>query len=343
MSKEAAAAEAAEFAALLDELGGEAEAATAEAPEVEGDEPDAAEGDESTEPEAPADDKPEPLDAEPSAAGKLIEAGDLEGAAKALGIDPKLFKLDKRQFAAMRRGLADAKKKEAEAVKAKTYAERVKGDAERTYGPIAAGFAARVAGDGAKLRAAIELMAEAPFEEIVALVQKAGKPLDAGTAEVMRLRRELAERDQKAQQQTQAQAQAAQAQAEVQSIEKRLSDTPLAKVPGAAKEIHDLVKASWDGVGYSLTVKEAYAKVKAEKAKIAEALTGKPLAVSKGQKREAAEKKPLVPIRKDMSKLSPAERKAAKAEQEKAEFRAVLAEAEAAVQAEIRRGRRAGR
>lgn len=343
MSKEAAAAEAAEFAALLDELGGEADAPEAgidvtdtdaedEAPAEEGEEPESTE--ESAEEET---DKPEPLEAVETEAGKLIEAGDLEGAAKKLGIDPKLFKLDKRQFAAMRRGLADAKKKEAEAVKAKQYAERVKGDAERTYGPIAAGFAALRAGDGSRLRAAIELMCEAPFEEVVGLVQKTAKPVDGATAEVLRLRRELAERDAKQNQAQQAAAAEAKAKADVQAIQTRLADTPLAKVPGAAKEIYDRVKASYDGVGYALTVKEAYAQVKAEKAKIAEALLGKQA------KKAPPAKKPLVPVRKDLSKLSPAERRAAKAEAERAEFYATLREADEAVKAEVRRGRRAGR
>jgi hypothetical protein len=344
MSKEAAAAEAAEFAALLDELGGDepsaAEAAqvqeadtsdeSEDAPETDGDGEPAENEDESAAPEAE-----KPLEAVETEAGKLIEAGDLEGAAKKLGIDPKLFKLDKRQFAAMRKGLADAKRKETEALTAKQRAERLQADAEKTYGPIAAGFAALKAGDGSRLRAAIELMCEAPFEEVVGLVQKANKPVDPATAEVLRLRRELAERDAKQQQAQAAAAAELKAKADVGAIEKRLADTPLAKVPGAAKEIYDRVKASFDGIGYAVTVREAYAQVKAEKAKIAEALTGK----KPGKPTPA--KKPLAPVRKDYSQMSPAQAKAAKAAAERAEFEATLKEAEEAVKAEIRRGRRA--
>ena len=74
-------------------------------------------------------------------------------------------------------------------------------------------------------------------------------------------------------------------------------------------------------------------------AKIAEALLGKQAATKKAP----PAKKPLVPVRKDLSKLSPAERRAAKAEAERAEFYATLREAEEAVKAEVRRGRRAGR
>lgn len=340
MSKEAAAAEAAEFAALLDELGGEADAG-AEAPadesvdvsDTQDAEPDGQDADTSEESEdAPPEEKP--LEVVETEAGKLIEAGDLDGAAKKLGIDPKLFKLDKRQFAAMRRGLADAKKKESEAVTAKQRAEKLQADAEKTYGPIAAGFAALKSGDGARLRAAIELMCEAPFEEVVGLVQKANKPVDPATAEVLRLRRELAERDAKARQAQEAAAAEVKAKAEVSAIEKRLADTPLAKVPGAAKEIYDRVKASYDGVGYALTVREAYAQVKAEKAKIAEALVGKKPG------KPAPAKKPLAPVRKDYSQMSPAQAKAAKAAAERAEFEATLKEAEEAVKAEIRRSRR---
>lgn len=344
MSKAEAAAEAAEFAALLDELGGEADTSAAEAVQ-EADTPDESDdvsagegGDLEGEKEGEAGESTEEsagdLEAVQTEAGKLIEAGDLEGAAKKLGIDPKLFKLDKRQFAAMRRGLADAKKKETEAVRAKTAADKLRADAENAYGPIAAGFNAHKSGDGARLRAAIELMCEDSIENILATVQKANKPVDPATAEVLRLRRELAERDQK---QTQAQAAAAdalKAKAEVGAIEKRLADTPLAKVPGAAKEIYDRVKASFDGVGYALTVREAYAQVKAEKAKIAEALTGKPAL------RKPPPKKPLTPVRKDFSQLPPASAKAARAAAERAEFEATLREAEEAVKAEVRRGRR---
>jgi hypothetical protein len=339
MSKEAAAAEAAEFAALLDELGGEADPTSAEAGQDadtsdESEDAPAEETDGEAE-EPSAEEKPEPLETVETEAGKLIEAGDLEAAAKKLGIDPKLFKLDKRQFAAMRKGLTDAKRKEAEAVKAKTAADKLRADAESAYGPIAAGFNAHKSGDGARLRAAIELMCEDTIDNVLATIQKANKPVDPATAEVLRLRREIAERDAKNSQAQQAAAAEAKAATEVKAIEKRLSDTPLAKVPGAAKEIYDRVKASFDGVGYAVTVREAYAQVKAEKAKIAEALGAKPA------KPAPPARKPLAPVRKDYSQLSPAAAKAAKAAAERAEFEATLREAEEAVKAEVRRTRRA--
>ncbi len=317
--KQAAAAEAAEFAELLSELGGD-EPATGDEPDQSVDTVDRSE-------DAPAGDvspdEPEaaPLEAVETEAGKLIEAGDLEAAAKKLGIDPKLFKLDKRQFAAMRKGLTEAKRKEADAGGKLKTSEKLRADAEAVYGPIAA----------------IELMCEDSIENIVATIQRAGKPADPATAEVMRLRRELADRDAKQTQAQQAQAAELKARSDTAAIEKRLASTPLAKVPGAAREIYDRVKASFDGVGYAKTVKEAYAEVKAEKAAIAAAL-GAP-----ARKPAPPTRKPLVPVRKDLAALTPMQRKAAREEQERAEFRAVLAEADEAVKAEVRRGRRAGR
>jgi hypothetical protein len=307
-----AAAEKAEFAAVLAEIA---------------DEPAEAEAPEPAETEAEAPEEPEPTDAAPAPA-KLLEAGDIEAAAKRLGIDPKIFGVDKRQFIAMRKGLSESKRLAADGAKAKAEADSLRAQAEQVYGPIAAGFRAMRAGDGAKLRAAIELLAEDSFDNVVAVIQRANKPIDPATAEVMRLRAEIAERD-RALKAEQAKAQSVDREkADLAKLETRLAATPLAKVPNAARDIYALVKSSWDGTGYTLTAQQAYGQVKAKAEAIAKAL--------------AAKSAPAAPTRKPLTKrelttrptLTPEER-------EKADFQRVLQETETAMRATERAKRRA--
>src|SRR5262245_51610594 len=179
-----------DFAAVLAEVSDETPDAPAEVQDVGTSDETA---DVSEQPDAPAE--PDALTDAETAAAKLIESGDLDGGLKRLGLDPALVKVDRRQFFAMRKGLSDAKAKERAGEKAHADAKNLKSEAEKLYGPIAAGFRAMRAGDGAKLRAAIELLAEDGWDQIKAVVEAGNKPLDPATAEVMRLRAELAQRD----------------------------------------------------------------------------------------------------------------------------------------------------
>lgn len=327
MSEQAAEQAEADFAAVL----AEASAAVPDetAPEQAGEETPEKESElgESTEESAGE----ETLTEAETAAAKLIEQGDLDGALKRLGVDPALVKVDRRQFFAMRKGLADAKAKERASEAKAAEATKLRTEAEKLYGPIAAGFAAHRQGDGAKLRAAIELLAEDSFENVLATIERGNRPLDPATAEVMRLRAELAERDKAVKsEQTAAQAKAAE-QAQISKLEAQVAKTPLAKVPGAAKQIYDRVKASYDGVGYSLSVKEAYAQVKAEAEAVAKAF-GAPAAPPPRGK----------PLQERVAR-TPETRRLSQAEREEAEFRKTIAEAEAAARSVERSVRRRGR
>lgn len=331
---EQTAAQADDFAAVLAEVSGEAppEAEAVQDADTADESGAEAAPDEPETDEAPAD-EPEPLTEAEAAAAKLIESGDLDGALKRLGVDPKLVKIDRRQFFAMRKGLADAKAKTAEAERTKAEAAKLKTEAEKLYGPIAAGFRAKQAGDGAKLRAAIELLAEDSFENVLAIVQRANKPLDPATAEVLRLRSELQQRDAKQKEaETAAQARAAEA-AQLTKLEAQVAKTPLAKVPGAAKQIYERVKASYDGVGYSLSVKEAYAQVKAEAEAVAEAFGIKPV------------KSPAKPGTRPLPERRPGSGGArlTKEEAEAAEFARTIREAEAAAKQAVRAVKRGTR
>lgn len=307
--------------------------------ELDGDDEDEpAEKDEDSDDEDLEDEDGEQLTADEAAAKAMFEAGDIKGACKRLGIDPKIFKINARQFTAMRKGLADAAKLSKEGTTAKTTAEKLKADAEQVYGPIVAGFQAYKGGDPMKLRAAIELMCEDSFENIVATVARAAKGLDPAQLEVIKLRKELADREaaQKAEQ-TKAEA-ATQAKAEVARISTALAKTPLAAIDGAAEEIYKLVADSYDGTGYGLTVKQAYAQVKAKHEKVAKAFGGK-LPAAKGKKETKGPKREvLAPVRAPAKPLTRAEKEAA----ERAEFEQVLKEAKEATKRGERIARRKG-
>lgn len=322
------AAEQAEFNALMAEIKApdtDEEGDTEEAEETS----DVPEEDEEAEDESEEDDlddededEGEALDANEKAAKALFESGNIKGACKRLGIDPKIFKVNPREFTAMRKGLKDGAKFKTEGLAAKAAGEKLQKDAENVYGPIVAGFQAYQRGDYTSLRSAVEIMCEDTFENVVAKVARAAKGMDPGQVEVLKLRKELKERDTKAnEEQTKAQA-AVQEAKEVQVLTGKLKGTPLEKVPGAAKEVYDLVRASYDGVGYGLTVKEAYAQTKAKYAALAAGF-GKKLPEGKKGKngKKLAE---LAPVRKDVSKLTVKERIAQKAAEEQAEFEAVL-------------------
>ena len=327
MSEQAAEQAEADFAAVL----AEASAAVPDEPEAQTvDTPDESEDDSAEKTDSAADESESLTEAE-TAAAKLIEQGDLDGALKRLGVDPALVKVDRRQFFAMRKGLADAKAKERASEAKAAEAVKLRTEAEKLYGPIAAGFAAHRQGDGAKLRAAIELLAEDSLENVLATIERGNRPLDPATAEVMRLRAELAERDKAVKsEQTAAQAKAAE-QAQISKLEAQVAKTPLAKVPGAAKQIYERVKASYDGVGYSLSVKEAYAQVKAEVEAVAKAFGAPAAPPPRG--------KPL----QERIPRTPETRRLSQAEREEAEFRKTIAEAEAAARSVERSARRRGR
>lgn len=318
----------ADFDAVMAEITG-AEPDTAE-PDQTVDTSDASADDSEPAAEPAAADEPEALTAAEAAAAKLIEAGDLDGALKRLGVDPKLVKVDRRQFFAMRKGLADAKAKERAGEAAKGEAAKLRSEAEKLYGPIAAGFQAMRAGDGARLRAAIELLAEDSWDNVAAAVQRGNKPLDPATAEVMRLRAEIAQRD-KAQTDAQRAAQVkAHETQQIAKLEAQVAKTPLAKVPGAAKSIFDRVRASYDGVGYSLSVQDAYRAVKAEAEAVAKAFGAKP-------------GKPAARVLPERRATTPESLKLSTAEREEAAFQATIREAEAAAKQAVRAVKRGSR
>lgn len=350
----------AEFTALLAELHaeeGSPEGDAAEAdPEadVNGDPEPPDEGEES--PETPEDDDEsleEPAEenepgspAEIEEVAKLLQAGDLKGAAKLLRLDPAIFKLNSKQFTAMRKGLADADaaRKAAEQLSQAAAADKAKWEgiqkqAEEVYGPIVAGARAYKNGEHLQAKAAIELIFGDSFENVVAGIARAAKGLDPAQVEVIKLRREIAEREAKAAAEK-AQAEAAQTEkAQDAQILGKLKGTPLEGLDEAAADIGKIVRASLDPrTGrYSKTVKEAYAEVKAAYAAKAAKLAKLAPPVKSGTKQTAAPARaPLAPVRTGTKPKPVDPREAAEAE-----FQAELAAAKRDTMAHERRARRA--
>jgi hypothetical protein len=341
MAIEKDAAEAAEFSALLAELeadqGDNSEEAAPEAEEVVSD-PEADEESEETEEELV--DAPE-ASASLDEVRDLIEGGDLKAACEKLGLDPGIFKINNRQFAAVRKGAAESKRVKAEADAALNQGTQLKAQgedlhrrAEEVYGPIVAGRNAYKAGDPLKARAAIELFFEDSLENVVATMARHAKGLDPAQVEVLKLRRELAEKDAK---QTAAQAAAA-AQAEdasqVTAISGKLKGTPLEGVDGAAAEIYAVLKASTHPTlgTYTKTLKEAFIEVRDAKAKaaaqLARLMPGHRPAPKAVESRRPLDRTPLAPKR-TAPRVDP-----------DAEFRAAVKEAGEAADRAARKSRR---
>lgn len=340
---------ASELASLQAEQAPEGVEATLEADSVEGD-PEADELSEEIENE---DDEAEDLTADTgegaeafkSELAELIDSGDLKAAAEKLGLDPSIFKLNNRQFKAARVTAQEAKAnaalastKAAEAATAVTKAEALNAKAEEIYGPVVAGKHHYKNGDVLQARAAMELLFDDTFENIVTSMAKGARALDPAQLEVQKLRRELeAERTTKATE-TAAQSAAAQKATEIAGIAAKLKATPLAELGDeAAAEIHAVIHASYNkALGkHTVTLKEAYTTVKANYAAKAAKLTklgSKPPVAPKVEKRVPLERSKLAPRVATGKKLT-----------EEQEFAAELAAAKKDTAAAGRRDQRRAR
>lgn len=322
----------AEFASVMAELeaeqaGDPGEEAAPEADSVEGD-PEVGEDTEGEEEEIEEAEEPaEPVDVESfkDELAQLLDDGDLKGLAEKLGKDPAVFKLNPRQFKAARKAAADAARDRAAADARASLAERTKSEieakaqrAEEHYGPIFNGFQAYKQGDPTGVRAAIEAMTGDKFENVVGAIARAAKGLDPGQIEVIKLRRELAERDAAKAKEAEA-ASVAQVQAQdVTNVQAKLAGTSLDGIEGAAADIVKVLRTSVDPrTGKPLkTLKEAFSEVKAGYAKRAAELA-KLTQQRPAPKKE--ERQPLVP-RKTIpaaKKLTPEQEFAKELEQAK--------------------------
>lgn len=342
---------AAELASLHAEESPEGEEAAPEADSVEGD-PEADE--ESEEIEEDGEDLEDGLeddalladgDAEAFKAelAELIDSGDLKAAAEKLGLDPSIFKLNNRQFKAARTSVREAKaaKTEAEAraaaaEHAQKQAEQLNTKAEEIYGPVVAGKHHYANGNVLEARAALELLFDDSYENIVTNLAKGAKGLSPEVLEVRKLRKQIEDERAAKAQETAKQTEAQQTASEISAIAVKLKSTPLAELgEEAAAEIHKVIAASYNkALGkHTVTLKEAYAQVKksyADKAAKLAKLSGKAPAPKGKQPAPKPGRKPLAPARASGPKTLTPEQ----------EFAAELAAAKRDTQAAARRAQR---
>lgn len=315
--------DAADFAEVLAELeadeGPEADSAAPEAESVQGDQEASDELEETETEEIETETAEVDVEADRAEIAGLFSKGKLKEACEKLGLDPGIFRLNNRQFAAARAAETAAKalKAEGEAALSEGTAKLAKATeldtaARTTYGPIAVGAAKYAQGEHLAAKGAVELFFRDKFENIVANIARAAKGIDPAQAEVIRLRREIAERDAANTASTAAAASAAEEAGQVTTIAGKLKGTPLEGVDGAAEEIARVIRASKHPTlnKYTVTLKEAYVQVKAAHAKkaaqLAKLLPGaRPAPVV--DKRRPLDRTPLAARRPVEKKVDPDE------------------------------------
>jgi hypothetical protein len=330
-------------------------AADAEAPADDADDAGDSDGSE----ESGEDDESVP---DLSAVGKQILGGDLAGACKKLGIDPKIFKLNEPKFKAMREGLKEARTKEtAAAAKAKeaetnlAQAQAVIAEGKKQYGHLIDLKHAIALGDFGVVKELLEELAPkgTTYQQIaegIVLAAKGASPGEAAAKrEAKRLREELAAREAAAEADKQKQAEEAASKAlaakNLAGAATRLKGTQFDGIDEAPAALVRIVSENWDYARKGLKIKpEECLKLLGQDPVISKLVKLKKLEAAKAPARDTASgqfrnrgaigKKPPAP--------PPGNRPPPKVSRED-EFKASIQEAarlEAAEERTARRGRR---
>lgn len=209
-----------------------------------------------------------------SSVGTLFADGDVAGACKALGIDPKILNINVPKFEAMRKGLAKTKALEAAATAKETAAEQklaqanaVIADGKKRYGELVDLKLALKSGD---FHSAKELLiALAPegvtYQQIAEGIAAAAKGTSPSELAYRRKLRELAEKERKAAEdaetaktaQSTAATETARAEKNKASATKLLKGTLFEGLPGAEDALVKLAQANWDPTTKGLKVPPA--------------------------------------------------------------------------------------
>lgn len=263
--------------------------------------------------EQDSDDAPEEDDTDEqpdlSDVGALFVDGDVEAACKALGIDPKVLKVNPAKLEAMRKGLKEARDlsaaanaKEAANTAEKARLASVLADAKKRYGAYVDLGNAIGMGDFVAIQELVLGLAPrgTTWDQVQAGLANAGKTVTPGELaarrELKRLREEQTAREEAAaaatnQTQTAAQEQALQAKNLV-GAETRLKGTPFEGITGAPQALVKLYADNWDYQRNGLKVRpEELLKKLAEDPVISQLVELKKLKGKKGGK-PAAEAKP---------------------------------------------------
>lgn len=209
-----------------------------------------------------------------SAVGQQIVDGDLAGACKLLGIDPKILNVNVPKFEAMRKGLKETRAREATAIAAETsakaaqtQADAVMADAKSKYGDLVDLKLSVKAGDFYAVREILEALAPdgTPIQKILEGIALAAKNVSPSEIVYKRKVRELAAKEaQEAQAKKDAETASASKAEETARAErnkagaaKLLKGTAFEDLPGAADALVKLAADHWDPVKKGLKVPPA--------------------------------------------------------------------------------------
>jgi hypothetical protein len=291
--------------------------------------------------------------------GRQIVDGDLAGACKLLGIDPKILNVNVPKFEAMRKGLKESRAREAAAVAAETeakkaqdHADAVMADAKSKYGDLVDLKLSVKAGDYYAVREILEALAPegTPIKTVLEGIALAAKNVSPSEIAYKRKLREIAAKEQadkeaakEAEKTTNAaKEQAAVAERNKAGAEKLLKGSAFEGIPGAADALVKLAADNWDPVKKGLKLpKEQLVRLLAKDPVIGQLaelkrLKGKPAAP------------PAPPANKNKNRSAsgqfarpPAGKGPSKAEKEEAERKASIAEAARLEARDARAARRA--
>jgi hypothetical protein len=220
------------------------------------------------------EDDAESVDVDRAAIAQKFVDGDVTGACKALGIDPKILNINVPKYEAMRKGLkeakalktaADAKEVAAAAKEARSEAILVSG--RKQFGPLASLQVSLRNGDFYAAKEILEGMAPpgTTYQQIAEGIAAAHKGASPSEVAYRRKLRELADKETKDAEAAQTAAQAAQAATEETArternragAEKLLKGTSFDGLPGAADALIKLAADNWDPVKKGLKVPAA--------------------------------------------------------------------------------------
>lgn len=217
-----------------------------------------------------------------SAIGQQFVDGDLAGACKALGIDPKILNVNVPKFEAMRKGLKETRARETSALTAETAAkaaqtraDAVMADAKSKYGDLVDLKLSVKAGDFYAVREILEALAPdgTPIQKILEGIALAAKNVNPSEIAYKRKLRELAVKEQADKDAKAAETAAATTKAEETARAERnragaakaLKGSPFDGIPGAIEALVKLAAENWDPVKNGLKVpKEQLVKMLAK-------------------------------------------------------------------------------
>lgn len=201
---------------------------------------------------------------------ELVLAGDIRKVEEALGLEKGALKVDGARFRHMRQRAEKADKARSEAEQRHAEAANIVTQAQQEYGPMVRAKQLFQSGNPQGVQQAgrfVERHFGCSLAQFVDSVVKAGRgegtPQRGPDPEVAELKAALLEMKQAQERERAQQTERAAADRHISTIKSKLSATPLAKLPDAAKLVYERLKGSYDRTidGYTMTLRDAIAAV----------------------------------------------------------------------------------